>query len=251
MPFREGGSVPALVEADDLGLYVVKLRGASQGPKVLTAELLAGEIARAAGLTVPELVFVELARELAESEPDPELCAPLEASAGVNLGLDYLSGSITFDPAVGPPPDPVTASRIVLFDAFVANVDRTPRNPNLLYWHDRLFLIDHGATLYFHHGWGPEDPLEGSRDLFAEVADHVLLPYASALEDAAAHLATTLSATLFEDLTRQIPESFLASDRAFPDADAQRAAYAAWLTVRLEVIPALLKEAEGARAKRV
>src|SRR6185312_12069133 len=127
LPFRQGGSVPALVEADDLGLYVVKLRGASQGPKVLVAELLAGELARAAGLLLPEIVFVELDRELAASELDPEIFAPLEASAGLNLGLDYLPGSITFDPVAGPLPDAVTASRIVLFDAFVTNVDRTPR----------------------------------------------------------------------------------------------------------------------------
>src|SRR5262249_40370360 len=125
LPFREGSSVPALVEADDLGLYVVKLRGAGQGSKALIAELLSGALARAAGLAVPEIVLVELSRALAASEPDPEICLPLEASAGLNLGLDYLPGSITFDPVAGPPPDPAMASRIVLFDAFVTNVDRT------------------------------------------------------------------------------------------------------------------------------
>src|SRR4051794_18041434 len=135
MPFREGGSVPALVEADDLGLYVVKLRGAGQGPKALIAELVSGELARHAGFAVPEIVLVELDRALSDSERDPEIGGPLEASAGLNLGLDYLPGSITFDPVAGPVPDARTASRAVLFDAFVANVDRTPRNPNVLIWH--------------------------------------------------------------------------------------------------------------------
>ena len=180
LPFREGGSVPALVEADDLGMYVVKLRGAGQGPKALIAELIAGELARAAGLSVPEIVLVDLARPIAASEPDPEIAEPLERSVGINLGLDYLPGSITFDPVADRRPDAGVASRVVLFDAFVANVDRTPRNPNLLTWHGGLWLIDHGASLYFHHGWGPGDPLEGSRDPFVEIRDHVLLRVASA-----------------------------------------------------------------------
>lgn len=251
LPFREGGSVPALVEADDLGLYVVKLRGASQGPKVLIAELVAGELARVAGLAVPELVFVNLDRALAASEPDPEICAPLEASAGLNLGLDYLPGSITFDPIASPPPDATTASRVVLFDAFVTNVDRTPRNPNILSWHGRLWLIDHGASLYFHHGWRPEDPLEGASDPFAEVAQHVLLPWAGALGEAAAHLGAAFTGEVIERVVQQIPSSWLAADRAFPDDDAHRAAYVAWLRARAEALPIFLKEAERARAQRV
>jgi hypothetical protein len=248
LPFRQGGSVPALVEADDLGLYVVKLRGASQGPKVLVAELLAGELARAAGLLLPEIVFVELDRELAESELDPEIFAPLEASAGLNLGLDYLPGSITFDPVAGPPPDAAAASRIVLFDAFVTNVDRTPRNTNLLCWHERLWLIDHGASLYFHHGWRPTDPLEGSRDPFVEVAQHVLLPWAGALDDAAAHLGAVVTNELIDRVVEQIPASWLESDHAFEDVDDHRAAYVTWLRARVEALPLLLEEAERARA---
>src|SRR5215475_2217216 len=172
LPFREGGSVPALVEADDLGLYVVKLRGAGQGVKALLAELVAGELARAAGLAVPEIVLVELDRALAE---------PLEASAGTNLGLDFLPGSATFDPVADPAPDPALASRVVLFDAFVVNVDRTPRNPNILSWHARMWLIDHGAALYFHHGWSPGEEIDGSQDPFREIKDHVLLPWATRL----------------------------------------------------------------------
>ena len=248
MPFRQGGSVPALVEADDLGLYVVKLRGASQGPKVLVAELLAGEIARAAGLLVPELCFVNLDSELAEAELDPEIFAPLAASAGLNLGLDYLPGSITFDPVAGPLPDSTSASRIVLLDAFVTNVDRTPRNTNLLCWHKQLWLIDHGASLYFHHGWRPTDRLEGSRDPFVEVAQHVLLPQAAALGAAAAHLDAVVTHELIDHLVAQIPASWLESDHAFDDVDDHRASYVAWLRDRVEALPLLLEEAERARA---
>jgi hypothetical protein len=248
LPFREGGSVPALVEGDDLGLYVVKLRGAGQGLKALVAELLAGELARAAGLAVPEIVLVELDAALAESEPDPEICEPLEASAGLNLGLDFLPGSITFDPVAGPLPDVITASRVVLFDAFVTNIDRTPRNPNLLAWHARVWLIDHGAALYFHHGWDPSDPLEGTRDPFVEVRDHVLLPWAAALGDAAAHLRAALHDDVIDEVVRLIPASWLGAEHGFPDAATHRAAYAAWLRARAAAMPLFLEEAEGVRA---
>ena len=251
LPLREGSSVPALVEGDDLGLYVVKLRGAGQGPKALIAELVAGELARALGLTVPELVFVELDRALADSEPDPELCLPLEASAGRNIGLDYLPGSITADPAVGAPPPSELASRIVLFDALVANVDRTPRNPNLLTWHRRLWLIDHGAALYFHHGWKPQDSLDGASDPFAEVAQHVLLPWATELSRAAAHVENTLSTKVFERIVSQIPDAWLDARDGFSDHQAHRAAYPTWLATRLLALPLLLKEAEDARARRI
>jgi hypothetical protein len=251
LPFRQGGSVPALVEADDLGLYVVKLRGASQGPKVLIAELVAGELARAAGLVLPEIVFVDLDRKLAASELDPEIFAPLEASAGLNLGLDYLPGSITFDPVAGPLPDAVTASRIVLFDAFVTNVDRTARNTNMLCWHAQLWLIDHGASLYFHHGWRPTDPLEGSDDPFVEVRDHVLLPWATALREASLHLAATFTDEVFDDIVAQIPASWLVSDHAFADEAEHRAAYRTWLRARARAIPLLLEEAERAHAQLV
>jgi hypothetical protein len=250
-PFREGGSVPALVEADDDGLYLVKLRGAGQGAKALIAELIAGEIARAVGLTVPEIVLVELDAAFGHAEPDPELCTPLERSAGLNLGLDYLPGSVNFDPLAGPVPDAQTASRVVLFDAFVANVDRTPRNTNLLSWHARLWLIDHGASLYFHHGWSAADPLEGSRDPFAEVAQHVLLPFAAALGEATAHLAAALTDALFERVVQQIPADWLGAREGFADDEAHRAAYVAWLADRARALPTLLEEAERARARRV
>ncbi|WP_394839648.1 aminotransferase class I and II [Pendulispora rubella] len=249
LPFREGGSVPALVEADDLGLYVVKLRGAAQGTKPLVAELIAGELARVAGLRVPEIVLAELDRTLAASEPHREICDQLEASAGLNLALDYLPGSITFDPVVAPAPDAVTASRAVLLDAFVANVDRTPRNPNLLVWHTHLWLIDHGASLYFHHGWSPADPLDGVRDPFAEVRQHILLPWATELEAAAAHLAAAFTDGAIARIVEQIPAGWLGPEHGFSDDASHRAAYLGWLHARRATLPLLLEEA--IRAQRV
>src|ERR1051325_3989367 len=168
-PLREGGSLPAIVEADDDGLYVLQFRGAGQGTKALIAELLAGERARALDLPGPELVFVSLGEELARTEPDPEIQDLIRASAGLNLALDYLPGSITFDPAADTV-EATLASSIVWFDAFVTNVDRTARNTNMLTWHKRLWLIDHGAALYFHHNW--ENYLERSRMPFAQVKNH-------------------------------------------------------------------------------
>jgi hypothetical protein len=246
-PFREGGSVPALVEGDDLGLWVVKLRGAGQGVNALLAELLAGELARAAGLTVPEIALVEIDRALAASEPDPEIAEPLEASAGLNLGLDFLPGSATFDPVADRAPDAATASRVVLFDALVTNVDRTPRNPNILSWHARLWLIDHGAALYFHHGWTPADPLDGSQDPFHEVKDHVLLPWATMLDEAAAHLVSTIGDDTIAKVVAAIPDGWLAG-QGFADPAAHRAAYAAWLSARMHAMPIILEEARRERA---
>ena len=154
-PLREGGSLPAIVEGDDLGTYVLKFRGAGQGPKVLIAELLTGEIARALGLPMPEIVFADLDPVLGRSEPDPEIQDLITASGGLNLAMDYLPGSFGFDPAVGPLPDAELASAIVWFDAYISNVDRTLRNTNILVWHRKLWLIDNGAALYFHYG-GPD-----------------------------------------------------------------------------------------------
>jgi hypothetical protein len=248
VPFREGSSVPALVEADDDGLYVVKLRGAGQGPRALIAELVAGELARAAGLAVPEIALVELDAAFGAAEPDPEIAFVLEKSAGTNAGLDYLPGSVTFDPIAGPAPDAETASRIVLFDAFVTNVDRTPRNANLLSWHGKIWLIDHGAALYFHHGWDPQDPLEGSRDPFSLVRAHVLLPWASALGEAAAHLDGALTVDRFERVVREIPSDWLDARVGFADEAAHRAAYVAWLSDRRHALDLVREEAERARA---
>src|SRR5437899_2757221 len=190
-PLREGGSLPAIVEADDDGLYVLKFRGAGQGPKALIAEMVAGEIARALELPVPEIVFAELDSKLGRSEPDFEIQALIKASAGLNLALDYLPGAIAFDALDARTLDPLLASSIVWFDAYVINVDRTPRNTNMLFWHKRLMLIDHGASLYFHHNTG--DFLSRSRNPFPPIKDHVLLPVASALEEADALMIKALS----------------------------------------------------------
>lgn len=173
-PLREGGSLPALVEADDLGLYVLKFTGAGQGPLALVAEIVAGGIGRALGLKVPELVLIEVDAALGRNEPDAEIRALLQASLGWNLGMDFLPGAVMFDPAAGDAPTSELASMAVWFDAFVTNVDRTARNPNLLCWHKSLYFIDHGAALYFHHDW--KDPAARAQTRFPAIRDHVLLP---------------------------------------------------------------------------
>ena len=193
-PLREGGSMPAVIEADDDGMYVLKFRGAGQGLKALIAEVVAGEIARAAGLPIPEIVLVELDPDMARTEPDPEIQHLIRASAGLNLALDYLPGSVAFDPVVEQP-DGRLASKVAWFDAYVSNVDRTARNTNLLIWHRKLWLIDHGAALYFHHAVsGPDEYAGRSRDRFAMIKHHVLLPFADALPEADAEMAAWLAA---------------------------------------------------------
>ena len=228
-PLREGGSLPALVEADDEGLYVLKFRGAGQGPKVLVAEIIAGGVARALGLDVPEIVLAELDPELARTEPDPEIQELIRASGGTNVALDFLPGSASFDP-VADPVDAMLASRIVWHDAFTSNVDRSARNTNLLSWHRRLWLIDHGAALYFHHGWDG-DP-GAAEKAFPMIRDHVLLPYASALAEADADLAPRLDAVRITAIVAGVPDALLL-DLAIGDADAQRRAYVEYFCRRL------------------
>jgi hypothetical protein len=228
-PLREGGSLPAIVEADDLGTYVLKFRGAGQGRKALVAEIVAGETARTLDLLVPEIVLVNLDPELARAEPDPEIQDLIRASAGLNLALDYLPGSLGFDPLVDPPgPDP--ASRILWFDALVTNVDRTPRNPNLLSWHHRLWLIDHGASLYFHHAW--RDWRAASKRPFAAARDHVLLPFARVIPEADAVLAPRLTDDVLREVVDLVPEEWLRD--GFADTGSVRAAYVEFLSNRLE-----------------
>ena len=246
-PLREGGSLPAIIEADDEGMYVLKFRGAGQGPKVLIAELIAGEIARALGLPVPEIVFVELDPALSRTEPDPEIQALIQASAGLNLALDYLPGSVMFDPLVTQP-DSQLASRIVWFDALVTNVDRTARNTNMLMWHRRLWLIDHGAALYFHHSWD-EDYLRRSQDRFPMIKDHVLLPFAKSLQEAAAELSSKITPELIQQIVAQVPDSWLQERSPFASADEHRAAYVEYLTRRVQGPQPFLEEA--LRAMRV
>jgi len=247
-PLREGGSLPAVIEADDQGLYVLKFRGAGQGRKALVAELVAGEIARAAGLPVPEIVFVQLDPALAQTEPDPEIQDLIRASAGLNLALDYLPGSVTFDP-LAEKPSADLASAIVWHDAFVTNVDRTPRNSNMLVWHRKLWLIDHGAALYFHHNW--PNYMERSTSPFALIKDHVLLSFASTLAEVDVKMAQMLTPEVVAGVVQMIPDDFLDDDPMFtgPDAKAQqREAYRAYLVNRLQSPRAFVEEAIRARS---
>jgi hypothetical protein len=248
-PLREGGSLPAIVEADDLGTYVLKFRGAGQGRKALVAELVAGEIGRRLGLLVPEVVLAYLAPELGRSEPDPEIQDLLKRSSGLNLALDYLPGSLGFDPLVKPP-DCELASRIVWFDALVTNVDRTPRNTNLLVWHRRLWLIDHGASLYFHHNWPASNgaALEAaSRRPFTAARDHVLLPFASSIPEADAALAPLLTPGVLRSVVDLIPAEWLTDEPGFADAEEVRAAYVAYLSARLRQPRDWVRALEAAR----
>jgi hypothetical protein len=247
-PLREGGSLPAIVEADDDGLYVLKFRGAGQGPKALIAELVVGELGRAVGLPVPDIVFVELDAALAGTEPDPEIQDLLKASVGLNLALDYLPGSIMFDPLVERL-DPSLASKVVWFDAYTTNVDRTARNTNMLMWHKKLWLIDHGAALYFHHAW--TNYMERSRAPFELIKEHVLLPSASMLKDADASLSSLVTPDVINDIMSLVPEAWLLADSLFKSADEARRAYAEYLLRRLETPRLFAEEAERARASLV
>ena len=246
-PLREGGSVPALVEADDDGLYVTKLLGAGHGRKALVAELLAGEVARHLGLPIPDLVLVELDAALSKAEPDQEIQELLARSAGTNFGLDFLPGALAFASTVAPVPDPELAAAVVWLDAFTTNVDRTPRNPNLIVWHRRPYLIDHGSALYIHHSWA--DPAEHARRPFVQIRDHVLLPFAGPIPDADARLAPMLDRGLLEGFAAGIPDDWLQPEAGLPDADAHRRAYVDYLVTRLEARRAFVEEAERVRTE--
>jgi len=204
-PLREGGSLPGVVEADDLGTYVVKFRGAGQGPKALVAEVISGELARRLELPVPELTVVELDPIVARAEPDEEVQELIKASAGTNLGMDFLPGALGYDP-VAHPVDGKLASQIIAFDAFTENVDRSWRNPNLLVWHGKVWMIDHGATLYFHHNWPRAATVVHRR---ASWDDHVLKPYAKALETEGPALAARLTPDLLEQAIALVPDEWL------------------------------------------
>jgi hypothetical protein len=244
-PLREGGSLPAIVEADDGRLYVLKFCGAGQGPKALIAELVAGELGRALGLPVPEIVLAYLDPALGRSEPNPEIQDLIRASAGLNLALAYLPGAFNFDPLVTRL-DPVLASAIVWFDGYVTNVDRTPRNTNILIWQQQPWLIDHGAALYFHHDWG--DYLARSRSPFGLIKNHVLLPFAANLPGADADLSARLTPALFEQVVGLIPDIWLDNGSGFGSQAEHRAAYAAYLRRRLEPPRLFVEEAIRVRA---
>ncbi len=245
-PLREGGSLPAIVEADDDGLYVVKFRGAGHGTKALVAEVVAGEIGRTLGLRVPDIVLVDLDPALSAAEPDPEIRDLLHRSAGLNAGLDFLPGALGFDPAAGFAPGPDLAAEVVWFDAFVTNVDRTPRNTNLLVWHRRLWLIDHGSALYIHHTW--RDAASHAMRAFPQSRDHVLLPYASSIRDADARLAPLLDRDVFAMILAGIPDDWLDPEPLLRDAAAHRQAYVDYLCRRLAEPRLFVEEADRGRA---
>jgi hypothetical protein len=237
-PLREGGSLPGLCEADDSGLYVVKFRGAGQGPRALAAEVIAGELARALGLAVPELVLVEVDRALGAAEPDPEIQELIVASAGVNLGLDFLPGAAAYSPATDWTPEPALAADVVWLDALLTNVDRTPQNPNLLLWHGRLWLIDHGAALYLQHGG--LRPAEHARQPFPQIAAHVLLASAGSIAAADERLAPQVDRDLLAAIVSLVPPEWLAGTSA--------ATYVEYLAGRLQAPRDFVEEAERARA---
>lgn len=242
-PLREGGSLPAIAEADDGFLYVLKFRGAGQGIKALIAELIGGEIARRLGMKIPEIVFANLDTAFGRTEPDEEIQDLLKASVGLNLALHYLSGAITFDPTVAVI-DPLTASRIVWLDCLLTNVDRTPRNTNMLMWHKELWLIDHGASLYFHHSWSNWE--EQAKRPFVQVKDHVLLPQATQLEKVDAEFRAILTEEQIRAIVAVIPEEWLLTLPHHGTPDEIREVYSRFLITRVAHSGIFVNEAQNA-----
>ena len=243
-PLREGGSLPAIAEADDNFMYVIKFRGAGQGSKALVAELVAGEIARALGLKIPEIVFANLDEAFGRTEPDEEIQDLLKASEGLNFALHYLSGAIMYDPLTTKI-DVELASKIVWFDAFVSNVDRTVRNTNMLSWHKELWLIDHGASLFYHHSW--ESFEKQATNPFRQIKDHVLLKQASDLQAADTFCKAILNKELIESIVSLIPDEWLMDDALNETSTEKRNAYARFLTTRLAFSEIFIQEANNAR----
>lgn len=240
-PLREGGSLPAIAEAEDGFLYVVKFRGAGQGPKALVAEIIGGETARALGLKVPELVIAQLDEAFGRTEPDEEIQDLLKASTGVNVGLHYLSGSITFEVAIADI-SPRLASQIVWLDAFLFNVDRTARNTNMLMWHKELWLIDHGACLYFHHNW--DTMMTYVQKSFVQIKDHVLLPWATELEAIDAEFKQLLTPEKIRAIVDLVPAELLGFYEVNLSAAEIKNAYADFLIARLAHSEIFVKEAQ-------
>ncbi len=242
-PLREGGSLPAIVEADDQFLYVLKFKGAGHGYKALISELIGGEVARALGFRVPELVFANLDSTIGRTEGDEEIQDLLKASHGLNLGLHYLSGSITFDPLVIPLAAK-EASQIVWLDSFLLNIDRTARNANMLWWHKELWLIDQGASLYFHHSW---QNWEIMNKPFPMIKDHILLSYSTELEEVNTEFKSKLTAEKLTEIANLIPDEWLQDEPAFTSVDEHRKAYITFLHNRLASADYFTQEAQDAR----
>lgn len=243
-PLREGGSMPAIVKADDDFLYVLKFRGAGQGKKALIAELLGGELARAIGLKMPELVFMNLDDTFSKTEPDEEIQDLLKFSIGLNLGLHFLSSAITYDPLVSKI-DALTASKVVLLDSLISNIDRTAKNTNLLDWNKELWVIDNGASFYFHHNWSTyKNHLTRT---FPLIKDHVLLDKATQLNEASKQIQTALTEEKITEIIALIPEEWLQNDTDDLSPAQMRAAYLEYLKAKLAMIDSLVKEAEDAR----
>ncbi|HEY4155844.1 MAG TPA: HipA family kinase [Puia sp.] len=247
-PLREGGSLPAIAEADDGFLYVLKFRGAGQGIRALIADLIGAEIARALGLKVPELVFANLDTAFGRTEPDEEIQDLLKGSVGLNLGLHYLSRAISYDPAVTAL-DADLASRIVWLDCLITNVDRTARNTNMLVWKNELWLIDHGASLYFHHSW--QGWKEQATKPFLQVKDHVLLPQASALGKIDRECRSILPPELIQSIVSLIPEDWLATAPQEASPAEHRKVYADFLNLRIAHSEIFVNEAQHARKSLV
>ena len=241
-PLREGGSLPALAEAGDEFKYVVKFRGAGHGPKALVAEMIGGEVARRAGLRVPELVLLDVGEEFGRTEGDEEIQDLLKSSRGLNLGLHFLSGAMTFDP-LSNRVDELTASRVVWVDAFLTNVDRTVRNTNMLWWHNELWLIDHGATLYFHHSW--EGWEKAAVSPFPYIKDHALLRHATRLREVDAEMHRLITPEFLVGLVEAIPDDWLADEGHTPEEG--RRVYREFLTRRLAASEEFVKRAEDER----
>lgn len=244
MPLREGGSLPALAEADDDFKYVLKFKGAGHGTKALIAELLGGEIARALGLKVPELVFANLDEAFGRTEADEEIQDLLQGSNGLNLALHFLSGAISFDPVVTLV-DPRLASQVLWLDAFITNVDRTCRNTNMLIWNKELWLIDHGAAFYFHHSWSNFD--QQAKSPFKFIKDHVLLPQASLLEEVDEEYKNILSEKKFREIVDLIPDEWLHWKETPESPQKIKQVYLQFLITRLAYSPIFIKEAQNAR----
>jgi hypothetical protein len=247
-PLREGGSLPAIAEADDGFLYVLKFRGAGQGVKALIAEVIGGEIARALGLKVPEIVFANLDTAFGRTEPDKEIQDLLKASVGLNLALHYLSGAITFDPIVTTI-DAKLASQIVWLDCLLMNVDRTARNTNMLMWHKELWLIDHGAALYFHHSW--QNLPEQGRRSFPQVKDHVLLSLATELDEVDIAFKAVLTPERIQSIVSVIPDEWLTDESSTETPNDKRQVYIQFLETRLSISNTFVKEAQHAREELI